>query len=537
MTDTAWNKTHTAGNTILVVEDDETARLMIQDNLQQRGYHTAGALNGSAAISWIANNPAALVLLDYRLPDMTGKEVIETLLQHQYSVPFIVVTGGGDEKVAVEMMKLGARDYIVKDEQFLDLLPSVVDRVIERLETERKLADAEEALRESAENFRALAENANDGIVIFADEGRIVYANKQTAEMTDCSIAALLGTNIADLARSGEFEELTKKWREWLERNDTRGRYEAILTRKDGVVVPVEVTTAWTFWQRQPACIVIMRDITERKHAEAVLKAERAMLAQRVAERTADLRAANEKLAKANRLKDEFIANMSHELRTPLNAILGMSEALQEEVYGPLNERQIRSLHNIEESARHLLALINEILDISKIEADKLELDIGLVAVESVCQASLRLIDKEAQKKRLQVSLSIDSTVTLLQADERRLKQILVNLLNNAVKFTPEGGAIGLEVVDDAEQEMIHFTVWDTGVGIPQENIELLFQPFVQLDGSLARRHEGTGLGLALARRLVELHGGGISVKSEVGKGSRFTVSLPWERKAQVSAV
>lgn len=271
------------------------------------------------------------------------------------------------------------------------------------------------------------------------------------------------------------------------------------------------------------------QEILERRRAEEELEAERALLTRRVEERTADLSAANAELARAARLKDEFLASMSHELRTPLNAILGMSEALQEQVYGPLNENQTGSLRSIEESGRHLLSLINDILDVSKIEAGKLELEIAPLSVESVCLASLRLIRQDAQKKRLRVASSFDSSVTTLLADERRLKQMLVNLLSNAVKFTAEGGEIGLEVCGDTEHEVVHFTVRDTGIGIAAKDMARLFRPFVQLDSSLSRQYPGTGLGLSLVYRMAELHGGSVTVESAVGKGSRFTISLPWQ--------
>ena len=241
-----------------------------------------------------------------------------------------------------------------------------------------------------------------------------------------------------------------------------------------------------------------------------------------------------QELTQAARLKDEFLTSVSHELRTPLNAILGQSEALQEQVYGPLNEKQLDSLRNIEESGQHLLSLINDLLDITKIGAGKFKLEIGPVSVESACQASLRLIQRQAYQKQIQVHSTFDGTVTMLQTDERRLKQILLNLLSNAVKFTPPGGAIGLDVVGDEEQEAVRFTVWDTGIGIAQEDMGRLFQPFVQLNSGLSRQYTGTGLGLALVYRMVELHGGSVSVESEVGKGSRFTVSLPWQRPAEV---
>lgn len=276
----------------------------------------------------------------------------------------------------------------------------------------------------------------------------------------------------------------------------------------------------------------VVSDITERKQAEMALLKERALLAQRVAERTADLSRANAELARVNRLKDEFLASMSHELRTPLNVILGMSEVLRTNTYGPLNPDQLSALDYVAESGYHLLDLINDILDFSKIEAGKLYVEITSVRVQEVYQASLRLVKQMAREKGIKLHTTVDSNVITLPADERRLKQILINLLTNAVKFTPDGGQIGLEITGDPILDVVHFTVWDTGIGIAPENIEYLFQPFVQLDSKLSRQYEGTGLGLALVARLAEMHGGGVSVESELGRGSRFTVSLPWSTSA-----
>lgn len=270
------------------------------------------------------------------------------------------------------------------------------------------------------------------------------------------------------------------------------------------------------------------QEIRERKRIETALESERALLAQRVDERTADLTATNAELARAVRLKDEFLASMSHELRTPLNAILGISEALQEQVYGVLNEKQLGSLQRIEESGRHLLDLINDILDLSKVEAGKLEMEFEPSSVESVCQASLNFIKRDAQKKQLTVHYHRDETVTVIRADERRLKQILVNLLSNAVKFTDEGGELGLEVQGNADAEIVTFTVWDTGIGIKREDMSRLFKPFVQLDSRLSRQYSGTGLGLSLVYRFTEMHGGSVALESEPGQGSRFAVALPW---------
>ncbi|MDM8549703.1 PAS domain-containing protein [Desulfobacterales bacterium HSG2] len=279
----------------------------------------------------------------------------------------------------------------------------------------------------------------------------------------------------------------------------------------------------------------IIRDITDIKKNEHELKRTSAELSKHrqnleaiVSRRTEDLRIANAELEQANRLKDEFLANMSHELRTPLTAVLGMSEALLEQAYGPLNEKQIRSLQRIESSGRHLLSLINDILDLSKISAGKMELEISRVSVEAVCQSGLKMIKQIALKKNQKLSLSTNSGPGHIRADMLRLKQMLVNLLMNAVKFTPKRGEISLEVTCVPERDTVEFAVRDTGVGISRENMEKLFKPFVQLDGGLSREHEGTGLGLALVSRLAEMHGGSVSVESEEGKYSRFAVMLPW---------
>ncbi len=270
-------------------------------------------------------------------------------------------------------------------------------------------------------------------------------------------------------------------------------------------------------------------DITERKQMEYELAEERNQLAQRVEERTSDLSRANSNLARALRVKDEFLANMSHELRTPLNAILGLSESLAEQIAGPLNEKQQKYINTISESGHHLLSLINDILDLAKIDAGQITLDINKVDIHSVCQASLRMIKQLAQKKNQEVIFEIDNGLGLMWADERRLKQMIVNLLGNAVKFTPENGRLGLEVHGDQDANRVTFTAWDNGIGIKADDLLRLFQPFIQLDSGLAREATGTGLGLALVAQMARLHGGSASATSEPEKGSRFSIILPWE--------
>ena len=275
--------------------------------------------------------------------------------------------------------------------------------------------------------------------------------------------------------------------------------------------------------------------VEELNKTQVALELEQKSLAQRVEVRTTELRNANQELAKASRLKDEFLASMSHELRTPLHAILSYAESLQEGIYGLLNERQLRSLHDLEEVGKHLLALINDLLDVSRIEADKLDLEIGQVTIAEICETSLRFIQQGASQKNLQIITNFDQRLTTMAADERRLTQILTNLLNNAVKFTPAGGKIGLDVTADEEFKKVQFVIWDSGIGIEQENLDRIFQPFVQVDARLSRNYSGAGLGLALVERLTKLHQGTVKVVSEAGKGSRFTVSLPLQLLPQSS--
>ena len=251
-------------------------------------------------------------------------------------------------------------------------------------------------------------------------------------------------------------------------------------------------------------------------------------LERRVADRTSELSLANAELSRVMQSKDDFLSAMSHELRTPLNAILGLSESLCEGVYGGLTDKQTKSINTIAESGHHLLSLINDLLDIAKIGAGKMDLDWTNSNLEDACKSSMRFISGLASKKKISVSLFTDPIASIIHADQRRLKQILVNLLSNAVKFTQEGGHISLQTRSNPERNAIEISVTDNGIGISNSDMERLFRPFTQLDSKLSRQYAGTGLGLSLVLRLAELHGGSIEVKSELGKGSCFTVSLPW---------
>jgi signal transduction histidine kinase len=259
----------------------------------------------------------------------------------------------------------------------------------------------------------------------------------------------------------------------------------------------------------------------------------------KVDERTKELEDANQELQSVNRelmlrreeadsaskSKTDFLANMSHELRTPLNSILGFSEIMQQGMAGPLTDKQKEFLADISSSGNHLLALITDILDLSKIEAGKLELELSSFSLKELVDASLVMFKEKALKHGISVTSDIDTSITAMSADQRKLKQVLVNLLSNAFKFTPDGGSVRVEA--RRAPDFIEMSVTDTGIGISEENQQRLFQPFQQIETSLTRKYAGTGLGLSLCRRLVELHGGKIWVESGPGKGSRFMFVIP----------
>lgn len=262
----------------------------------------------------------------------------------------------------------------------------------------------------------------------------------------------------------------------------------------------------------------------------------------------------NQELEKISRLKSEFLASMSHELRTPLNSVIGFADLLRRQINDKLSDRQQNYLDTIEKSGQHLLALINDILDLSKIEAGKIELDITPVEIRELCEECLAMVRPRADAKQLYISLELDQRVRSVNLDRRKVQQILVNLLSNAVKFTPKSGKVTLsarlaygtellleqradESCIDESTPYLRFDVTDTGIGISREQQQQLFQPFFQVDGTLTRQYEGTGLGLVLTKRLAELHGGSASLQSEVNVGSSFRVWIPLTLKSSLSEI
>jgi PAS domain S-box-containing protein len=381
--------------------------------------------------------------------------------------------------------------------------------------TDRKLA--EESLAESEAFNRQLVEEFPIGLASCRMDGQLVFVNTAFAKILGRTVEETLSLSYWDITPS-KYAEQEAEQVQLIQTQGRYGSYEKEYIHKDGYLVPVLLSGLMILQNGEFLIWSSVQDISDRKKAEA------------------QLQLANNELMRATRLKDEFLANMSHELRTPLNSILGMTEILQEEIFGSINEQQLKSLQTIENSSTHLLALINDILDVAKIESGQVTLDLSSTSIESLCKSSFSFIKQQALTKRIQLSLRVPKNLPEILLDERRIRQVLINLLNNAVKFTLEGGTIALEVSQVKLDEdtinaiapiYLKIAVIDTGIGISAENIQKLFQPFIQIDSALNRQYTGTGLGLALVKRIVELHGGNVELTSELGVGSSFAIHLP----------
>lgn len=375
-----------------------------------------------------------------------------------------------------------------------------------------------EILLEAQQNFlRRLIDAVPNLIFVKNWEGYFTLANQATADIYQTTIADLVGKTDADFNPCREEVEQFLAVDQEVMTSMTTRVLEEVVTSANGqqryfqtIKIPIVSVDG-----HSKEILGIATDITNRKQFEQQLR-----------QSNEQLNHVNVELARATRLKDEFLASMSHELRTPLNAILGISEGLQDEVYGSLTDRQLKALGTIEQSGKHLLELINDILDLAKIGSGKMELQIAPVSLDRLCHSSITFVKQQALQKNISLSVSVSQPQKSIAMDERRIRQALINLLSNAIKFTPAGGQVVLAATPEPETQTLCFTVQDTGIGIAPEHMDKLFQAFVQIDSRLSRNYSGTGLGLALVRQIVERHGGSVAVTSQVNQGSCFTIRL-----------
>ncbi len=550
--------------TILIVDDRSTNRELLVTLLGYAGHHLLEAADGEAGLAIARAERPDLIITDIVMPKMDGYEfahqvradpviskiqiifhtssyiVEETRRLAEACGVSLVISKPIEPQPFLEQIQTALATTTVTEVQprpedfhheHMRLLTDTLANKVEELEEEAaERRQAEEKLGESEELFRTSFQHSPIGMCLTTLDGRLMDVNQALCNMLGYTRQELQEKYFNEITHPEDLHVGNDAVHKMLSNEIPNAEFEKRYLQKTGEAVWTQVnSTLLKDSSGKPLRFIThILDITRRKQAEEAVQKYTSDLERRVEERTIEL-------THANRAKSEFLANMSHELRTPLNSILGLSETLLEQNRGPLNEKQAQALQVIAASGTHLLSLINDVLEVSKIEADKLKINPDVISVKEVCESSLNFVRELAIKKMITLDFWNNQNIAMLYADPQRLKQILINLLNNAVKFTPERGNVSLEVDLNAERDQIQFIITDNGIGIAPDDLKKLFSPFMQVDSSLARQYTGTGLGLTIAYKLTELHGGSLQVESTVGKGSRFIASLPWDQAHSIN--
>ncbi len=501
-----------ADKAILIVDDDVSVKETTARSISLFGYNCVGAESVEEAKAILAETTFDVILSDYMMPGNKEGEFLQYLCDNHPDTPVIVLTGYANMDSAITSLRSKVYDYLFKPIS-IALLMKKVNQAVDQSRMRRGAVESEKKYRFLAEKYQALFNNVIDPLLVYSTAGgKLIEFNSAALEFYEYTAEEMSGKTIFDLTipeQRGEIREIVNKCIE----KGTCQALDCVHLTKSGAKIPVEVHSSCEEANGSLQVVATVRDVSER---------ERSMI---------ELLQVADSAREANRAKNEFLANMSHELRTPLNSVIGLSELLLKDVYGETNEKQRELLGGVLESGEHLLQLINDLLDLAKIEAEQLTLNPNRIDVDLLCRTIAWFVKSFAEKKNIDIEMSVPTPVDSIVADELRLKQILLNLLTNAIKFTPDGGKVGLEAIRDGD-EMI-FAVWDTGIGISQEDQKKLFKPFVQIESSLSRSYPGTGLGLSLVKRLVDLHGGRVRLESSPNRGSRFEVAIPTDALSQ----
>jgi signal transduction histidine kinase len=511
----------------LVVEDSEDDFELLQRELRKGGYAlTSERVVSAEALATALERSWDLMVTDWIMPGFSGKAVLETVATRRLATPCIVVSGTPNEEVAVQALRLGALDFLSKDKP-RRLVPAV-QRALREAADRRARVTAEQELKLSEERYRKGFEVAPEALLTFDLESRkIVDANGNAMRLFQRTVEQLRASSLAALSPvtqldgNSSLEAVCDVIARTLTGDTAPFEWQFLI---DGELVPSEIQIVPLPTQTGNLARIGITDLRERiRHEE-------------IKQRSAELELQNRRIKEANRLKSEFLANMSHELRTPLNAIIGFAELLHDGHVEPSSPQHKEFLGDILISGRHLLQLINDVLDLAKVEAGKMEFRPEPVDLARVLNEVIAILRTSAAHKQIRLELDVDRSMTGVELDPSRLKQVAYNYLSNAIKFTPIGGRVIARIRPDGRDEL-RFEVEDNGPGIAQADLARLFSEFQQLESGANKRHQGTGLGLALTRRLVEAQGGSVGVRSTVGYGTIFHATLPRKVTATTSPI
>ena len=499
---------------VLIVDDDIGIQASLMDILSDIGYIVDAATNGTEALAKSRDLDYNAYFIDHRLPDMSGLELLKELKNNSPQCVCIMITGFASLENSVAAMREGADGYFEK--------PFNVKELLTNLETTLEKQLLKRQLEESIERFHVLTDQSLMGAILF-QERRVIYANQAMADLMEDSIESIMGNDL-DWFLGQMDEESKEDARLVITRVELATldhvRFTSHLILSSGTSRWIDTFCRLVSSGKSVVLSIVLVDISDKVLAEEGLRTLNQDLETKIMERTRELE-------EANAAKSAFLANMSHELRTPLNSIIGFSDALMKDLAGPITETQRGYIQDILESGEHLLALINDILDISKIEAGKMELNYSTFPLKPFMEKCIDMFKERNIMHQISTELQVpedlmDASIT---ADEIRIKQVLINLLSNASKFTPDGRTITVSASQDETCTTI--CVKDTGIGIDPKDIPRLFKPFEQIRNENKPDSGGTGLGLHFSKNIIELHGGQIWVESMPSVGSRFFFTIP----------
>jgi PAS domain S-box-containing protein len=509
---------------LLAVDDSVTYLTELGSQLRREGYDVVLAESGEEALELLAVQPVDCILLDLIMPGMSGQDTCRRIKQSTElrDIPLVMLTGRDDRDAMIEGINAGADDYIAKSADF-DILKARLRAQLRRKHFEDENRQIREKLvrRETEARFQKLIHSNIIGVIVGDLDGHLTDANDAFLSMLGYSRAELeAGALRSDILTPLEWRQRDEAAIAQVRKDGSVAPFAKELFRKDGLRLPIVLGLVRL--ESSDTTVGFVLDRTEQKAAE-----------ERIKNYTLALEAANRELAKANdqaeqasRAKSSFLANMSHELRTPLNAIIGFAELLHDGHVSPELPQHKEFLGDILTSGRHLLQLINDVLDLSKVEAGKLEFHPETVALGTLIGEVLAILRTIAAEKQIWIETLLDPDVGNVVIDPSRFKQVLYNYVSNALKFTAAAGRISVRTMPEGG-EAFRLEVEDTGTGIAEDDVGRLFAEFSQLDAGAAKKHAGTGLGLALTKRLVEAQGGSVGLRSIVGTGSTFHAILP----------